>query len=383
MRALIVDSAAGRGSLAAVRALAHAGWTVGVATPTRTGLPALSRFAAYRHTLQPLAAGAEEYLQAVTRAARAGAYQLVFASSDAEILTLSRERGRIPAHIPYPEHATLVGALDKRELARAAAAAGLRTPPLARSAAEALEQWGHGPLIVKESLHGARTPAERFRHFAPERFERPDAAEARVREITAGGGDPLVQPSLAGRLMAFTSVTGAEGQMLARVQQVAERTYPLRAGLSARAVTVPIDEQLAAGVRRLLAELDWCGLSELQFIAPSEGSPQLLDFNGRFYGSLALAFAAGVNLPDIWARSALGLPLASAPEARPGVRYQWLEGDLRAAREMRGGAVRDIAGCIAYARASHASIWSPRDPLPGLKAAAGMIERSARAAARR
>lgn len=377
MRALIVDSNGGRGALAAVRGLARAGWTVGVACPSRSDLPALSRFVAHRHALPELANGEQAFLGAVRDAVAAQRYELVFGCSDAEVLALSAQRQSLATRIPYPAHEAMLAAIDKTRLAQAAESVSIATPPAAASVQEARERWGARPVVVKESQHGTRDADERLSHVAPERFEDLLRAEERVREIQAGGGVALVQPLLGGRLMAFSCVTDEDGTMLGRVQQVAERTYPLDAGSSARAVTVAIDERLSERVSALLKALNWHGLVELQFLAEEDRTPTLLDFNGRFYGSLALALAAGVNLPDLWARSALGLPLGPCVDARPGVRYQWLEGDLKAAREDSSGAVEAVADCLRYALRSKASIWSPADPYPGLRTAGGVLARAA------
>jgi predicted ATP-grasp superfamily ATP-dependent carboligase len=141
---------------------------------------------------------------------------------------------------------------------------------------------------------------------------------------------------------------------------------------------------MAAHVSGLLRDLGWFGLSQLQFIVPAEGPPVLLDFNGRFYGSLALALAAGVNLPDTWARLATGRTPREGGDARPGIRYQWLEGDLRAAREhQNGGAVREMAACVSYGLRGGAGIWSANDPLPGLLTAGNLLGLGARFAAKR
>jgi predicted ATP-grasp superfamily ATP-dependent carboligase len=373
LRALIVDSNEGRGALAAVRGLARAGWTVGVACPSRSGLPALSRFARHWHRLPALAGGEDEFLEAIRDATVEHRYELVFGCSDAEVLALSAERQSLPACIPCPAHETMLAAIDKTGLAQAAGSVGIATPPAASTVAEADERWGSGPVIVKESRHGTRGADERLSHVAPQRFEDRRAAEERVREIRAGGGVALVQPMLAGRLMAFSCVVDEHGAMLGRVQQIAERTYPLDAGSSARARTVAIDERLSERVSALLRELRWFGLVELQFLTGDDGAHTLLDFNGRFYGSLALALAAGVNLPDLWARAALGCSLPSRQDARAGVRYQWLEGDLKAAREGSGGALAGAADCLRYALLSKASIWSPTDPYPGLQAARAVL----------
>jgi predicted ATP-grasp superfamily ATP-dependent carboligase len=308
-------------------------------------------------------------VEAVERAVVEQSYEIVFPSSDGEMIVLSSERERIGALVPYASHETLLGAIDKRGLAGAASAAGLATPPSAASAGEGRELWGDGPVLVKESLHGTFDAAGEFSHLAPESFPDAAAADLRVQRIRMRGGEPVVQPLIAGRLTAFSSVLDAQGRMLARVQQVAERTYPRQAGLSVRARTTAIDGRLAEQAERLLRSLGWLGLSELQFIVPATGPAVLIDLNGRFYGSMSLAAAAGVNLPDLWARSAMGLSLAGAVDARAGIRYQWLEGDLRAAREDSQGTLRDVAGCLRYGRGANASIWNVRDPWPGAYAA--------------
>jgi predicted ATP-grasp superfamily ATP-dependent carboligase len=373
LRALIVDSNGGRGALAAVRGLARAGWTVGVACPKRTDLPTLSRFAGHWHRLPALADGEQAFVQAIRDATATHRYELVFGCSDAEVLTLAARRHSVGTRVPYPAHEAVLAAIDKTRLAEAASSVSIATPPTVSSVADAHERWGTGPVVVKESQHGTRDVQERLSHVAPQRFDDPHAAQERVREIHASGGIALVQPMLDGELMAFSCVMDEKGEMLGRVQQIAERTYPLDAGSSARARTVAIDERLSERVSALLKALKWFGLVELQFLAGRDGTQTLLDFNGRFYGSLALALAAGVNLPDLWARAALGLMLPARQDARAGVRYQWLEGDLKAARERSRGRATDVADCLRYALLSKASIWSPVDPYPGLRAAGAVL----------
>jgi predicted ATP-grasp superfamily ATP-dependent carboligase len=342
----------------------------------------VSRAVRHRHVIPPHASGASGFLRAVDRAIATRGYEVVFACSDGEILTLSRERESISARVPHPPHEAMLRAIDKLELGTAAREVGMTTPPVAGSGAEARERWGAGPTIVKERLHGTPTAAAAFTHLAPQAFFDPASVDRRIEELRAAGAVPLVQPLIEGQLMAFTSVLDEQGHMLARVQQVAERTYPRNAGLSVRARTVPVDEQLVEQVSRLLRKLGWFGLSELQFILPAEGAPVLLDFNGRFYGSLALALAAGVNLPDTWARIATGRSPVEAGDARPGVRYQWLEGDLRAARERSRGPLRDAAGCLRYGMSASASIWSARDPLPGLLTTGTLLSQALRLTAK-
>ena len=362
MRALIVDTRDTRASLAALRALSAAGWFVGVAVADEAALVARSRFARARHRVPPPEDGVDAFVEALNDAARG--YEVVFAATDAEILLLSRERDRIGARVPFPTDEVMLRAIDKVELAQAATEVGIRSPATSTSIPELA-----GPLIVKERLHGTPAADGSLTHVNP--FVSSDrAALAEYADAArAAGAEPIFQPVIAGRLMAFSSVVDRDGRMRARAQQIADRTYPRDFGLSARARTLAIDEDLSERVEALLERIGWTGLSQLQFLVGDE--PILIDFNGRFYGSLSLAVAAGANLPDIWARLATGRDVPARVDARPGVRYQWLEGDLRAVRESSGG-IGEIVGSLAYATRAHHSVWSAGDPLPAAGIAGGL-----------
>lgn len=373
MRVLIVDPRDARGSLAAARGLAAGGWTVGIGAPSAT-LASRSRHVRHRHRLPSPDDGLEAFLAALNEALAAGGYEVVFASGDEEVQLLVRERDRIRALVPYPSAEVVRRAMDKGFLAQAAARAGLALPATAESGAEARERFGGRPFVVKERLHGAQGPDGRPTHLEPLLTADASEADRRAAEIAAAGGAPLIQEAVEGRLAAFSSVAGEDGRLLARVQQEAERTWPRDLGCSVRARSVAVDEALAERVAALLADLGWTGLSELQFVVGADREPRLIDFNGRFYGSLALAMAAGPNLPALSAAVATGRPTEGlGGDGRPGVRYQWLEGDLRAARERSRGLARDAADCLRYAVGARHSIWRASDPVPGVRVALALL----------
>jgi predicted ATP-grasp superfamily ATP-dependent carboligase len=180
--------------------------------------------------------------------------------------------------------------------------------------------------------------------------------------------------------MAVCGVFAPGRGLLGAVQQEAISLFPPRAGVTARGWTVRLDSELRERIEELLAELGWFGLAELQFVVPEAGEPRLIDLNGRFYGSLALAVEAGCNLPAIWAALATGQDGAD-PVGRPGVRYQWLEGDLRrAAVERRGGLARDVLDCVRWAWGARHSVWRRDDPWPAVRYAMELPARARRRA---
>ena len=307
----------------------------------------------------------------VGAAVAAGGYEVVFGAGEAEVMALSARRGDIAAAVPYAEHGVVCRALDKAALEPAAATAGFALPGVLAVS----ELSGDGPVVVK-----ARRHADPERPGAPPRVDTnvvfgAAAARRRVGDITATGAEPIVQPFLRGDLIAYVAVTDRSSRVVADSMQVASRIWPPFAGASCRARTVRVDATIADTAQRLFGILGWFGLAELQFIAPAGEAPRLIDLNGRFYGSMALAVAAGANLPATWAALATGRPVVTS-RARPGVRYQWLEGDLRrATTERRGGLARDVtSSAIAAAGARH-SLWDPADPAPAARRLAAITRR--------
>jgi predicted ATP-grasp superfamily ATP-dependent carboligase len=95
------------------------------------------------------------------------------------------------------------------------------------------------------------------------------------------------------------------------------------------------------------------------------GRDYVIDLNPRFYVSLTLAGAAGVNLPAIWTSLLLGRPVEPTT-FRPGVHFRQEKGDPRAIlAELRRGNRRAARDLLPRRHTVHA-LFSIRDPRPGL-----------------
>jgi predicted ATP-grasp superfamily ATP-dependent carboligase len=382
MRVLIVGEPDSRSALAAVRELGRAGWTVGLGSAAPGRLAAASRWTRARHLVPSAEREADAFLAAVGQAIDRAGYELVVGVDDASVVVLSAGRAAVPATVPYGPHDAVLAVTDKLRLSEIAARAGFQTPRTAPATGAAMRSWS-GPVVVKSRMHW------RPRRPGPEpRLEAllaPGPAEAarRAEQIRQAGGEPLLQQVVTGRLMAFAAVADRRGRLVARLQQRAEGTWPVPTGVSTRAVTMPVDPELAKKAAVLLEDLGWFGLVQLQFLVAGDGDPWLIDVNPRPYGSLALAHAAGLDLVDTWMRLAAGRPVPAEADAAAGVRYQWLEGDLRRAwRERRGGLLADTLACLRQAPGAAHSVASLGDPWPGARYAADLAARTARKLAR-
>jgi predicted ATP-grasp superfamily ATP-dependent carboligase len=356
VRALLVDQPKDRAGLVAMRSLAIAGFQVGTGS-SAPSFASLSRHAGAHHHVRECSDDEDGFLTDVARAVRQGAYQIVFCTYEAGLMALSRERAQIaPALWPYPPEAVVRRSFDKLDLFHAVGAAGLRAPETVLANEQSLAAWA-GPVVVKARNHLPH-------RFDTAFFDSAEPARQLVAQMLAEGGEPLLQSPLRGEMGAVVVLVGRDGRLLSEIHQRALHTWPPEAGDTVLGEVVAPDPALSRGIGALLGELGWTGLAQIEFFRVGDGVA-ITDFNGRFYGSMALAVAAGANLPAMWAREFLGMGSTGSTTARLGARFQWLNRDVAAGLSTGGvaGAIRALA---AAPGAAH-SMWDPRDPLPALR----------------
>lgn len=76
------------------------------------------------------------------------------------------------------------------------------------------------------------------------------------------------------------------------------REKPPSGGVSVVCESVPVDEEMAESAKKLLSLVRWQGVAMVEFKRDlRDGKAKLMEINGRFWGSLQLAIASGVNFP--------------------------------------------------------------------------------------
>lgn len=355
MDALVTDVHI-RSAVAGLRALGQAGLQTVALAPTRGAAGRLSRFAAVGATGPDPAEDAPGFARSVALLASEHGPLVVYPGSEAAIDPLYAHAGP-PGRavtLPYPGWDALEALRDKRRLAPLAAGAGLSTPEVLfeGTAAELRDAQVRLPAVVKPVRPGGMIGSARVIASAADLEGLLDGLSAE---------EPLlVQEQADGGLQAIGMVVGRDGSPVARVQQASIRTWPAKAGSSSLAVTVAPDEELVARAASMLASAGYWGLAQLQFVKDGR-APKLIDVNPRFYGSLPLALASGVNLPAAWHSVVLDRPTGAPGVYREGVTYRWVEADLMAALRGSPKSVMQAAP-----RPSVGAWWSGEDPLPAL-----------------
>jgi len=137
---------------------------------------------------------------------------------------------------------------------------------------------------------------------------------------------PLVQEYIAGTGHGYFALCD-HGRVLASFMHERVREVPPSGGPSsmARSFTDPALED--AG-KRVLGALDWSGVAMVEFKREtSSGRYVLIEVNPKFWGSLGLAIAAGVDFPWLMVQLALK-GTVEAPAGYRDTAYQWLSMDI-------------------------------------------------------
>jgi predicted ATP-grasp superfamily ATP-dependent carboligase len=119
------------------------------------------------------------------------------------------------------------------------------------------------------------------------------------------------------------------GRTLAAFAHQRLNELPPSGGASTYSEAVALSDDLRAQSEALLARLHWRGAAMVEYkIDRATGVPYLMEINGRFWGSLQLAIAAGVDFPQLLMAAVRGDAVTPVTTYRVGTRLRWFWGDV-------------------------------------------------------
>lgn len=149
------------------------------------------------------------------------------------------------------------------------------------------------------------------------------------------------------------------------------REYPITGGASTLRVSVE-NEKLVSLALKILQSIHWQGVAMAEFkIDKRDGQPKLMEINGRFWGSLPLAIASGIDFPYLLYKVTMGREVSPQFNYRVGVKRRWLvPGDLLWLLSSLVGNSKKLHVIGAFLKSFETAddILSADDPLPFLGA---------------
>ena len=360
MRALLLDAEL-RHAIDVVRSLGRRGLVVDLVSATREPAASASRYAGDAFLCpKQLAPDDRSLLTLVTALLESRRHNLIIAAglSGTGLLARHTERLRQMTCCVAPDADAFEVAEDKYETATMARRAGIEVPmtvaPRNLGDLDECADWGF-PIVVK-----ARGGQGRFGYASsPEELIAACVRIAGSDDFSAVPKDsqPLVQEYIEGSAHGYFALC-SDGDVLASFMHRRIREVPPSGGPSAVAATYD-DPLLEEAGRRALSALRWSGVAMVEFKREkSTGRYVLIEINPKFWGSLGLAVAAGVDFPWLLARLALGLPIEPPTGVRQ-IEYQWLSMNIAHSVVVRRPWlwIADLAHGVS-------SDFSLRDPLP-------------------
>jgi predicted ATP-grasp superfamily ATP-dependent carboligase len=287
--------------LAIVRDLGRHGYDVAGIGRTATALASSSRYCTHCYVRRQ-GVGLIEQIREI--AAKHSAKWLL-SISEVDLLLLNRYRSDLERDlqllVPRDEQLSIV--LDKEACLEVAGEVGIATPRSVQI--ESLQELAgiedrlSFPVVLKWSDPNGVAPLLRDASVELEKAEYAASKEELSRMLSkyaSLGVFPLIQEYCPGTGLGQMFLT-LNGDVLVEFQHERVLEWPPEGGSSAICRSVPLERhaQLRTRSRDLLRRLNWTGVAmvEYRFDRATE-SYVFMEINGRFWGSLPLAIAAGV-----------------------------------------------------------------------------------------
>lgn len=285
--------------LTVIRSLGRAGMEVHVAWCAMDSPALASRYVHRVHQVPGFQQGSVEWIGAFQELLRRERFDLVLPTTDGVTLPLQRYREQMEPLarlylLPEAVYRTCANKDATWELAHRLGIAVPRQQVVAgvEDARRAAARFGY-PLVLKPTASAAEhNPLERQQ---VRKAEREGELEGLIEEMTAAGAI-LAQENFIG-VGVGVEVLCREGEVLLAFQH--ERVHePLRGGGSSYRKSVALDAEMLAATARLMGELRYTGVAMVEYKQnPVTGRWVLIEINARFWGSLALSAAAGLDFP--------------------------------------------------------------------------------------
>jgi predicted ATP-grasp superfamily ATP-dependent carboligase len=334
---VLVTDASGNHALAVVRSLGRRGIRVVAADSTRCTQGGFSRFCARRALYPSPKRGMREFQAGIRHILGTMEQAVLMPMTERTLTALAPVRREIESRVtlaPLPPPSALETAFDKQATLDLAASLGIPAPrtlaPRRLEDLPALRARISYPAVIKPrrseivTEDGRVVPGGSVAYcFAPEHLE------ATYLSVHRRAPFPLIQEFIPGEGYGV-SVLYDRGRIRALFAHRRLRMLrPTGSGSTLRESIVPPPGMVSAA-RALLEALEWHGVAMVEFKKDArDGRPVLMEINGRFWNSLPLAIACGVDFP--WLLYTLARR-GECPECfayRPGVRARWLAGDFK------------------------------------------------------
>lgn len=333
---VLVTDADGNHALAVVRSLGRHGLRVAATDSKWYAKSFFSRYCTQSALCPSPAQGVGEFLNRLHRIAEKLRPTVLMPMTERTILALTTDRnenGRRLPLAPLPGQDSLRIAFDKQLTVELAESLGLGVPrTLSFSQLPDFRQLGYQisyPAVIKPRRSETLTTDNRIvPGGAVEYCMHPGELETKYLTVHQRAPFPLIQEFVPGEGYGICALYDHGKIRSLFAHRRLRMVHPTGSGSSLRESIAPPPD-MARAARCLLEALAWHGVAMVEFKRDARnGALKLMEINGRFWNSLPLAVAAGVDFPWLLYRLATEGRVQECFNYRPGVKCRWLAGDI-------------------------------------------------------
>lgn len=325
-----------RSALSVTRSLGAKGMNVIVGSDSRRSLAASSRFCSGAFTYPSPLTDVEGFFDTVRDEVLKHPGGVLIPVTDTTLSEVLRRRDELgpSIKIPFVDFERYDAASDKAGLFKTAERLEIPAPRTLfpedyASTEELLEDAGRlpFPLVIKPArsrVRSGRGFVSASVRYARDRAELLKALDDEILKKTGF----LIQERITGPGVGVFLIV-RDGEVAARFAHRRIREKPPSGGVSVLCESVEVPQEAYESSAKLLRELGWYGVAMVEFKEDlRDGKYKLMEINARFWGSLELAVASGVDFPYLLTRLAQGERVEAPAEYKTGVRLRWELGDL-------------------------------------------------------
>jgi predicted ATP-grasp superfamily ATP-dependent carboligase len=318
-----------RKTLAAVRSLGKKGLRVVVGESTRLSVSLFSRYChqglVYPSPLQR----PDDFLDWLHNTLSHRPYRLVLAMEDETQELVSRHHAQFSrlTYLPFLPYEKIEQARRKDLVLKLAQKLGIPTPRTwfidNVTQLDQLKNQLPFPVVIKPRIGSGALGVIYIND--------PQKLESEYQRIHQTYPFPMIQEQIPRQGPGFGAsfLFDEKSQIKASFVHQRLREYPLSGGASTLRISIKNDQIREMG-QSLLKALNWFGVAMVEFkLDPRDNTPKLMEINPRFWGSLSLSIASGVDFPYLVYRLARGENFPEVDHYKLGQQCRWLlPGDL-------------------------------------------------------
>jgi predicted ATP-grasp superfamily ATP-dependent carboligase len=332
-KVLLLDGYSTR-TLACVRSWGKKGVAFAVGGESRWDMSLMSRFAKETFVYTSPKRDARKFIEDVNRYCREFQADCIFPTSEAGIMACSEHRKELVCEPIIPSEREIETIFSKAKTLALAQSLGIAVPRTFHVTDDTVCELDtialKLPVAIKsessEVMLSGRAATSSKTAYASTRAE--VVAECRAR--LAKGQSVLVQEFIDGYGVGISGLFH-EGRPVALLAHRRIRESDPLGGPSAVAETIELEPGLLEATKSLFRALSFSGPAMTEYkIDRRTGQPYFMEINGRFWGTVLLAPAAGLDLPYLYWKMLNGMQISPEETSyRIGIKGRYLAGDTK------------------------------------------------------